>query len=273
MAAVLGAVCLLKQDRHISLVCAGLLFFVANWIRPLTPLFILPVLLYMLFHKFSYKNYLSLLLPFFASIIFIGTCTKMNSGQFIFQATTGSINLIQGASDQANGGYEHECFEEGNIGYIENREQLNFKERNSIWMTRSIRWIKEHPFKYASLIPVKIARTWWGDDYLGSFLSEEPAFFSTNPTSSQKIQRILSGVLFSLTYYAVMLCFLISLFQFRKKWNKDMLILLIPLILGTIMQSLLYGTQRYHYPYMPAILIFAAWWINSLMMKKSIPSQ
>ncbi|MDR1344986.1 MAG: glycosyltransferase family 39 protein [Tannerellaceae bacterium] len=267
MAAVLGAICLVRRDKTVSLIFAGLLFFIANWMRPLTPIFLLPVLLYMLFHKFAYKNYLSLLLPFFAAIILTGVYTKINSGHFIFQASTGSINLIQGASDQANGGYQHECFKEGNIGYIENIEQLDFKERNSIWMARSIQWIKEHPVKYVSMIPLKIARTWWGDDYLDSFLDGSAAFYITNPTFSQKIQRIFSGILFSSTYYIVMICFIISLFRLRKEWNKDMLLLLIPLILGSGMQALLYGTQRYHYPYMPVVLLFAAWWIDKLTKK------
>jgi 4-amino-4-deoxy-L-arabinose transferase-like glycosyltransferase len=273
LATVLGAVCLVRRDKYCPLILAGILMAVANWIRPVAALFLLPALLYMFLHKFHIKNYLSLLLPLFAAVLSIGICAKSYSGYFTYQASTGGFNLIQGASDHADGGYGKECYDEGNTGFIEDITRLTFKERDSIWKARSIEWIKKNPVRYLSLAPVKFARMWWGDDYLDGFLNGNQSFLSANPTFAQKMQRVLSGFLFSLTYYAILFCFVAALLGFRKKLNWEHAILLVPLLLGTLMQMLIYGTQRYHHPYIPVILFFAAWWINSLRMKKSIPVQ
>ncbi|MDR2120051.1 MAG: glycosyltransferase family 39 protein [Tannerella sp.] len=273
MAAVLGAVCSVRRDKYLLLALAGILLAAANWIRPVALLFLLPVVIYMFMHKFHARNYLSLLLPLFAATLLIGVCSKSSSGYFVYQSSSGGFNLVQGANDHADGGYGKECFKEGNLGYIEDMAHRTFAERDSIWKARSVEWIKKNPVGYISLIPVKFARMWWGDDYLGGFLKGNPSFMSTNPSAVQKIQRVLSGFLFSLTYYVVMLCFMTALFKLRKKRNRDMYLLLLPIVLCTVMQVLIYGSQRYHYPCIPFVIFFAAWWISSLRTKKAIPSR
>lgn len=268
LAAMLGAICLVRRNKYVSLILAGVLFVVANWIRPIAFVFLLPVLVYMLYHRFHLKNYVFLLLPLLAVVLLIGISTKAYSGYFMFQASTGGYNLIQGANDRANGGYVA-LYQEGEAGYIEGVEQLTFKERDVIWKNRSLEWIKQHPVKYVTLIPFKLARLWWGDDYLNGFLSGYTPFFNANPTFAQKAQRVLSGILFSLTYYMILLCFVFAIFKRRKNRNIDFFILLTPLVLGSLMQSIIYGTQRYHYPYMPIVIFFAAWWVHTFWVKRT----
>ena len=268
LALTFGAICLVRKDRYGAIVLAGVLFALANWVRPVVVLFVLPLLLYMIFNRFNYRNYLAMFVPFLLCVLLIAGAAKQNSGHFIIQASTGGYNLLQGANDEMNGGYGNACFKEGKIGYIENEDALTYAERDAIWKERSVRWVLDHPMKYVGYIPVKMARMWWGDDYLDGFLSSDAPFYGTHPTTRDKLGRVLSGAMFSLTYYIIMACFCVALFSLRKKMTKNDWLLLLPLILGTLMQALIYGTQRYHYPYMPIVVLFAAWWIYSKLTKK-----
>lgn len=117
-------------------------------------------------------------------------------------------------------------------------------------------------------MPVKIARMWWGDDYLDTNLKEETAFYATNPTFQDKLKRIFSGALFSLSYYIIIISFFLCILKFWKTMDRNLYVLLLPVLLGTMMHALMYGMQRYHVPYMPIVIIFAAWWIYSALIPK-----
>ena len=264
LAVVLGAVCLVRKEHYLFLILSGTLFFIANWIRPIAFVFLLPVLLYMISYKFNIKSYIFLLLPFIIFIFIVGEYTKMNTGHFNWQATSGGFNLLIGANDDRSGRYSGTVFKKGNIGYIEDKEKLTYAERDLIWKARSINWIRDNPVKYAKYIPVKIFWMWRGDNFLhGNFMQKDGKIIP-------KKQRIFSDVLFGLPYYLIMICFFLSIASFCRRRHKALFILLLPLLLGTLMQSLFYGSPRYHYPYIPVMLMFAAWEIEMMMEKGKV---
>lgn len=262
LATALGAICLVRKKRYLSLIFAGALFFIANWIRPIVIVFLLPVLLYMFLHKFNVRSYVFLLFPLIISIFIIGEYTKIHTGYFNWQATSGGLNLIIGANDGMNGRHSTIVFRKGNMGYIENKERFTYTERDSIWKSRSINWIRENPVKYAEYIPLKIFRMWRGDNFLyGNLLQKDGKIIP-------KKQRIFSDVCFGLPYYLIISMFFLSLALLWKEKDKNLFILLLPLVLGTLLQGLIYGSPRYHYPYMPVILIFAAWRIEIIIKNR-----
>ena len=138
VAIILGALCFMRKNKYFSLFLAGVLLFIANWVRPVAIPFLLPILIYMFINRFNFKNYLFLLVPVVSLVLLIGFYNKHQTGYFIYQSTTGGFNLIEGANDNMNGGYEKTCYEQGNIGYIENIDNYSFAQRDSIWMARSV---------------------------------------------------------------------------------------------------------------------------------------
>ena len=73
-------------------------------------------------------------------------------------------------------------------------------------------------------------------------------------------------VAFSLVYYVVMVLFALALWKLRRRLLGYWGIFLIPVVLGSAMHMVLYGAPRYHYPYMPIVIMYAS--MAALMLEK-----
>lgn len=245
----------LLREKPLFLFLAGFFIVYANYIRPISILFIPAVLLYCLYHKYHWKSYLFYLGGVAAmSLVLICFNYSLNGSKTI-AASTGGVNLIIGAIANTTGTYDHKVFEENQLGYIENAEQYSVFEKDSIWKTRSLEWIKENPVEYIKYAPLKCVRLWWADSYMQVTLKNSHTHDIGQLTFSQKI---LSIIFQSLGYYVTLFFFCLALFRLRKKLWGYWGIFLIPLVAGTFLHMLMYGGMRYHYPYMPVIIFYAA---------------
>ncbi len=129
-------------------------------------------------------------------------------------------------------------------------------------MSRSIDWIKENPGKYILYTPVKMARLWWADSYSHLFLED-------NKTEKSNISHITDIIVHSIGYYIVLILFCIGIFKLGRQIWGYWGIFLIPVIAGCFMHIITYGGMRYHYPFMPIIIFYAAIGI-SLLLKDNI---
>lgn len=254
----------LIQKRCGLLLLSALLMCYANYTRPLFVVFVIPILLYMLYRRFGWgriATYLGSYAVFTALLtlaVLNNTAARGTAG-----GTTLGFNLAMGANDKMNGTMNHAVFEEGNYGYVEG--PMTVYDRDAFWRAGAIEWIKGHCPKYLLYAPVKLFRLWWGDYYpYGPLYGEQ--MMNEHTTKADAIWRAVRVVAFSLVYYVVMVLFALALWKLRRRLLGYWGIFLIPVVLGSAMHMVLYGAPRYHYPYMPIVIMYAS--MAALMLEK-----
>ena len=260
---------MLIQKRQGLLVASALLMCYANYIRPLFPIFIIRILLYMLYKHFGWRR-IAVYVGSYAVFSALLTFAVLNntSAQGSAGGTTLGFNLAMGANDKMNGTMNHAVFEEGNYGYVEGR--MTAYEMDAFWRDGAIGWIKSNLPKYLLYAPVKFFRLWWGDYYpYGPLYGEQMMDESTS--KADVVGSALRVVGFSLVYYVVMVLFLVALWKLRRRLFGYWGIFLIPVILGSAMHMVLYGAPRYHYPYMPIVIMYASMAVLSFEKKNFLP--
>ncbi|MDR2968830.1 MAG: glycosyltransferase family 39 protein [Tannerellaceae bacterium] len=254
---------------------AGFLLALANWIRPVMIIFLLAILIHLVWKRMNWKYGVALFFSLVLTIVVIGKATEKKTGYFIYQSTTGGVNLIMTSNDDAYGGVAASVLgNPDNIAYIPEKEKLTFQEKDSIWKARSIEWMLQNPVKASGLYIRKIAGLYvedsWsdrplfgGDGIVDSYIVAEKA------SRQQFITQILLRVLKSLVYYGIFALALYALFRFRKKvFRQPTLILLLLLVMGTAMTCLLAVSPRYHYPFLFVIVLLAAFGLEQSAMER-----
>ncbi len=96
---------------------------------------------------------------------------KLNFGHFEFTSTTGPINLLLGANDDATGGFNSTVLEKGKAGYIEFTDSLTYLQKDEFYQRQAVNWITENPGRWLLLAPMKLIHTFaWDDISLSSLL-------------------------------------------------------------------------------------------------------
>ncbi|MBN1186783.1 MAG: glycosyltransferase family 39 protein [Bacteroidales bacterium] len=271
----LSGFCLtVSKPHYLKFILAGILFALANWMRPLVIIFLFVSLLYLLINKTRILSYITLLLPLIICVFIIGKTTKNNIGHFVYQSTTSGFNLIMTANDEAYGGIEaHLIHDSTSALYIKDSGKLTFTQKDSIWKQRAIVWIKEHPGKFIGLyvkknIGLYIEDSWADRPILGG--GGAVGMYATGDVSKDAfISRIIHMFLGSLVYYIVMVFFLISLWIKRKEIFSERGLLLLLFFAGTAISCIFAVTPRLHYPYFFVAILFAAYGLEHLLNKKT----
>jgi len=269
----LSALCLVFSGKWKYVIAAALLFALANWFRPLVIIFLFASVVYFFITKTKLYNYIALIIPYILVLFIIGTITEKKIGIFAYQSQTFGYNLLMTSHNNAKGNVDHHIFkEEDGVGFIKNRESLTFKETDSIWRERAFKWIKEHPIKYTALFFKKIPALYIHDawPFSGYWFDETVSmnfFREENSATSRNIfiKKILFQSLCSIPYYLTFLLFFYTLWINRKKLFSVKAIFLIIFVTGTIITCLFPVGMRYHYPFMFAVIIYAAYGIDTLI--------
>lgn len=258
----------LALRRNVSLLMiAGVLLALANWIRPLAIIFLVVILLYLLVKKVPFKCYVALVIPLLVTVLLIGYSAKQRMGYFVYQSTTSGINLVMTSNDKAYGGVAMSLFHDKTQPiYIKDRFQYTYLQKDSIWKARSIEWIKSHPAKYAGLYLIKlgglfIEDSWADRPIVGGFSVVDKTVYGRIDKTSL-YQRIPLMLLKSLVYYFVLVMFLISVFKYRKEILSDKGYVLLIFALGVLSTCIFSISPRYHYPFMFAVYLWAAYGIS-----------
>jgi hypothetical protein len=272
----LTAFCLCLRPKMLFLSAAGLLFVLANWVRPMAIIFLAGAVIYMLWKKYALKHYLSLFLPLFLLVFLIGKTAEQRLGHFVYQSTTSGFNLIMTANDKAYGGVATSLGRDStSTAFIVGEERLTFLQRDSTWKARSFNWIKAHPLKYGMLYVKKLAGLYvedsWpdrpllgGDGFVDSYVVAGKA------DKSVFIARIAQMGLKSLTYYfaLVAFCYAVITFLRRKTWLPEKGILMFILLAGTLATCIFAVSPRYHHPYLFVVILFAAAGIEIFLVQR-----
>jgi hypothetical protein len=122
-----------------------------------------------------------------------------------------------GAHDASNGGYIIQAYRDNY-----NSPNLNFIQKDSVWKSKAINWIKEHPIEYLKLAPSKLIRLFSIDAY--TLQSYKLIFFNINlnKTISHLLFKIIYGLSF-LHHLFLLITTIVSWF-FLKTNNNSFLI-------------------------------------------------
>lgn len=259
-----------------GILLSGITIALLNWIRPFIPVFciVIPIAAYILYRD-SYLKKISLCFSSIAvSIAIIGSIHFFTFGDFIFQASSGGINLIMGANDNANGTYGSYVLSEESSKI--NIDSLTYKERDKLWKKESIKWITENPAKWVSLFPTKLYYLFSHDSYSMIMLS------SSERTPENNIQVLIGPVIRKfpkwnildlfvifghLFYVGICLMFFAGASILVNKRNALAIILIMHFILLLGMTIITVGSARYHAPLMPTMLLFSAYFISFIITK------
>lgn len=148
----------LVRDRWPALLASGALVAAANYVRPVAVLFVVPVVAYMFICRFGRRSMISYATGLALVLSSLCLFNYRVNGHAIVAASTSGINMLIGASDQANGSFECTVFDEGNAGYIPNETGLDVFGKDSVWLKKAERWVSEHPADYIALMPEKVDR-------------------------------------------------------------------------------------------------------------------
>ena len=264
--------CLLRRGM-LSMLLAGVLLALANWVRPLLVVILPAMLFYMVLRRVSIKK----VALFFAGVIvviaLIGYGSYQRMGKFIYQAQTMGVNMLMGANDEADGSYQSNMFDEGKAGYIPNlvRKEMTFDQYDEEYKSRAITWILDNPIDFVLLAPAKLFYFLATDTYGGSTFFDN-ALETDNLEYLIGLGKILIGrgerslalgdlvVIWSqLWYMVVFVLYAVNvMISMVKRYILDMGVLHIIFILACGVTVMTVGAARYHMPYLPIFAVGAA---------------
>ncbi len=161
--------------KNIYLILSGICIGGAIAVRPLGWALLLAFISIQIFTSIKKKkilfNYFYIYSGTLLFIILFGGFIYSHFGKFEFTSTTGPINFLLGANDDATGGFNSMVLEKGKAGYIENPETLTYIQTGEFYQDQAIRWITDNPLKWLSLAPLKLLHSYGWDDISVSSLA------------------------------------------------------------------------------------------------------
>jgi hypothetical protein len=276
--------CTSPRPRPIWMGVAGVLFTLANWIRPLAIIFLTATLIYMLYRRYSWRSYASLLFPLILTLFIIGKTTERRTGYFLYQPSLFGANLITTSNDRAYGGNATSLLSDStSSAFIANRELYTFHQRDSIWRERAFEWILSNPDRYLWLYIKKLGGLYIEDSWSDRPLLGGDGFIDAYSTTDNKVtarafrDRVIWMSTRSITYYLVLIAFVLAMIRWLRRcrnWRELISgqgILLLILLMGTFATCIFAVSPRYHYPYIFVVVLFASWWLSLLRHRHPLP--
>ncbi len=258
------------RDAWWGYVGAGVLWALANFVRPVAIVFLGPLCLYLLLKRVPLRRFIWM--PVVALIITLGfgAVSRHYTGIFAYQSTTSGVTMLIGNNDDADGGYGNEVFQPGKAGYIADKESQTFAQRDAYWRAQAIDWIKRNPGRFAALIPAKLLHTYALDTYAFSSLYGNRA----QTDGGDYLRALASRALhFELDWRDVVVLANQAMYLFvlasavwgavrmlrAKRCLPELLLMVLIILCATGACILTLGGARYHYPYLPFFFMLAAW--------------
>lgn len=266
------ALSFLHTNKKYMYILCGIILGLANWVRPLGIAFLIGGIVIHLFYKRHFKTILMTIFSYILTIILIGTLTYINCGHFIYQSTTFGVNLLMSANDNADGSYMN-ITAEGEAGYIEPEKAKNmiFRDYDKYYTKLSFEWIMKNAFRYLAQTPAKFfylyaTETYSGESYFNNktitggidYIKSIADKFKGNSKERLLLGDIL--IIFNQLWYMFLcsLAFIGFLINSVRRKNIFLNAYLLIMLLGTCITLVVVGGARYHFPYLPIIIMYAS---------------
>jgi len=273
---------------------AGILLAASIAVRPIGWALLAAYMIDQIVLKKNIKNYLNssavIASGILLFILLFGLFTYNNFGRFIFTSTTGSVNLIMGANDDATGAFNAKVFKPGKSGYILEPGGKTYMEKDEFWYGQARMWIESHPVKYISLFPLKLVHMFIWDDFsvhkilnfknwnlyrIAKYLlikKEDVEFLGPGHSLFSKISLIVLLIIQHFYYYSILLLFFGVIYFYRKSifWKNGLRVLLLFIIFGVGIHLITVGDARYKYPYVISMIIIIAPAVKNFLENKKL---
>lgn len=265
---------LVFSKKYWLVLLAGICIALAQWIRPLGVAWMLAAIFFMLYKDKRIKHAIIYVVGVVFTCGSIGIATHRNFPTYVFQSTTGSINVLLGANDMATGasvvdalrspeglGYLPGLYSENE--YIPVRDwrtgefmhkysnKYTYLECDSIYKARAIQWIKENPGRWCLLIPKKIYFLFYTT--YAYIMMPDPI----NASFTSKIIWVICKIT-SRSFVLMVLCALVGLLTPFWK-DKKLIYVVIPIVVCSAMTVATFGDPRFNFIIIPFILIFCCY--------------
>lgn len=266
--------CLSLQKKWYWVILAGVCYALAYTIRPTVLAYLVPSLVFMVVYKRSYKYYLCLLVPYMGILYGIGKYFENEIGIYTNTSHISGYGMMHSANEKTWAGPDMSFDgDPKNSGYIVNADKLTFAEKDSIWKTRAIQWVKDNPQRYLSLAPQRFFRSYaldyWSLQDAFEDNQYEKAINSANPEKALRNLR-LKQMMVSIPYYVVLALFVIAIVKKRKELFTSKGIILIISLLYTGTTFLFLAEHRSHYAFLFPIIIWAAYGLEDRCVKNNV---
>ncbi|WP_043609477.1 glycosyltransferase family 39 protein [Novosphingobium sp. B-7] len=188
-------------------------------------------------------------------------------GAWVLVSTNGGITLLTGNNDSARGGFTPD---DPVVKALDARTDLNELAYDREAGRLGMDWIKAHPVRFLTLMPMKLARL-WGPDGEGQWAYETGSWaFAAAP------HAFLALRLANQAWYWALLALFVAAFpvmiRARRRaglglvdwWLLPYGIAAYPSLIAVVFS----GQSRFHYPAMPFVCIMAAWLIARLLLAR-----
>lgn len=249
-------------------VMGGGIIAIANWFRPIGLVYIIAVIIY------QRKKAVKTMIGYAAMIGIIGWMSYYRTGCFIYQAQTGWMALLQYSVDNT-------ATKSDDALPVITDTHINVTEKDKIWRNRFFAWLKEHPADYIAQMPEKLYKLFVSDNVnMCAFLSHKQhrkylyselnmRQLANDFPAYTPVQFLTMMNLFF--YYILLVLFVTSCLQIRRLPYRQTLVLPFALIILNILMIMLvgHGEARFHYPFMPYIIIIDAVFISKIITRKA----
>lgn len=264
--------CLTIQRKWYWVILGSICYALSYTIRPSVLAYLLTSITVFIIYKRYWLYYLYLFIPYFGILYGIGKYFENSIGIYTNTSHILGYGMMHSANEDTwagpNMGFDNNP---KNSGYIANAKDLTFAEKDSIWKSRSVKWIKENPKRYIGLAPQRFFRSFALDSWSFNDVFEKDAYGKavTSKNPNKALMRVrMTQFAISIPYYLMITLFIFSMFYCKKNiFTKKGIILLITLIyVGTTF--FLEAEHRMHYAFLFPMMIWAAYGIVSYYNKK-----
>lgn len=263
----------LKYNRAKAWIAAGLLFAVATWIRPISPIYIGSAFLYhLLFNRrLILKRYACIVGSYAVLLIVFGTSCYLRTGYFLTQPTTVWFNFIANTYEKSTKvDYTQPVYPKGTARCIANREKLTALQCRDIWRQRSLQWLGNHKIAYLKKVPGRLFWMYYEDiDNIAAFLKDKQHAennYVTLPATSiahqiNSLSPIQYFALINEIFYLIIVLMAVTATAqlLRKRDDYSLFLPLFIIVAGSLALVLVsHGETRFKAPFIPFLFMLAA---------------
>lgn len=263
----------LKYNRAKAWIAAGLLFAVATWIRPISPIYIGSAFLYhLLFNRrLILKRYACIVGSYVALLIAVGTSCYLRTGYFLTQPTTVWFNFVANTYEKSTKvDYTQPVYPKGTARCIANREKLTALQCRDIWRQRSLQWLGNHKIAYLKKVPGRLFWMYYEDiDNIAAFLKDKQHAennYVTLPVTSiahqiNSLSPIQYFALINEIFYLIIVLMAVTATAqlLRKRDDCSLFLPLFIIVAGSLALVLVsHGETRFKAPFIPFLFMLAA---------------
>ena len=171
-------------------------------------------------------------------------------------STNGGTALLAGNNPSVVGDYWHDYSEDDPLfseARFSAQDQVQADKRAR---TLAVGWIKDHPVQFLLLAPKKVFRL-WAPDGEGEWMYQDTPFYQRHSTVFRLV-RVFNQAFYGLA----MMLFALSIWRLLTLRSAPTMYFGLGVVLVTTFTSVVFsGQSRYHFPAMPFIFAYVAWYL------------